>query len=501
MTDPKSRPARGTRARIARGLGATAAVLVVGTAGVGAWFYQRLDHNISTFSADGIATSRPPAGPTASGGGRPVNILLLGSDTRQDGNSDLGGGDEGVGHSDTAILLHVYADHQHAVGVSIPRDTLVTVPACKLPSGAWSTAKNNQMFNSAFTIGEYPQGNPACTQNTVEAMTGLRIDHTVVVDFKGFAAMTDAVHGVDVCVPNNVNSYGIHLTKGLQTVSGQQALDYVRARHGFGDGSDIGRMKRQQAFLSSLIKKIRSQGFNPTTLLPLADAATKALTVDPELGSAIKLADFAQTLQNIDLSDISFVTVPWRYQGDRVALVHPDVDTLWGLLRQDRTLTGQSAADPAASASPSDPASASPAPTASAAPAAGDIPLTVHNASRSTGLGGQAAADLKAKGYQKIVVGPDAAFRRTTLIGYAEGRQDAATQLAQLFPGAELRADPGSDGLTVTLGRDYAAGREPGADGGQPTGVPTTLPTGIPTGITENTRPADSDLCADLSFG
>ncbi|MEU9132933.1 LCP family protein [Kitasatospora sp. NPDC048540] len=499
MTDRTSRPAKTRRGRIARGLGATAAVLVVATAGVGAWFYQRLDHNISTFSADGVATSRPPAGPTASGGGRPVNILLLGSDTRQDGNGDLGGGEEGVGHSDTAILLHVYADHKHAVGVSIPRDTLVTVPACRLPSGSWSQARTNQMFNSAFTVGEYPQGNPACTQNTVEALTGLRVDHTIVVDFKGFAAMTEAVHGVDVCVPNDVNSYGIHLAKGRQTVSGQQALDYVRARHGFGDGSDIGRVKRQQAFMSSLIKKIRSQGFNPTTLLPLADAATKSLTVDPELGSAVKLADFAQSLQGIDLADISFVTVPWRYQGERVALVHPDVDALWALLRQDRTLTGQSAADPSATASPSAPQL--PSPTATA-PAAGDVPLTVHNASRAGGLGGQAAADLRTKGYLQVTVGPDTAFRRTTLIGYAQGQQAAADRLAQLFPGAEVQPDPAADGLTVTLGRDYAATRTTGPDAdGTAAGTPTALPTGIPTGITENTRPADSDLCADLSFG
>ncbi|MFJ1701986.1 LCP family protein [Kitasatospora sp. NPDC088346] len=499
MTDSKSRPAKGTRrARIARGLGATAAVLVVGTAGAGAWFYHRLDHNISTFSADGVAPTRPPAGPTASGGGRPVNILLLGSDTRQNGNNDLGGGEEGVGHSDTAILLHVYADHKHAVGVSIPRDTLVTVPACRLPSGNWSPQRTNQMFNSAFTVGEYPQGNPACTQNTVEALTGLRVDHTIVVDFKGFAAMTDAVHGVDVCVPNNVDSYGIHLAKGRQTVTGQQALDYVRARHGFGDGSDIGRVKRQQAFLSSLIKKIRGQGFNPTTLLPLADAATKSLTVDPELGSAVKLAEFGQSLRDIELSDISFVTVPWRYQGDRVALVHPDVDTLWRLLQQDRTLTGQSAADPAASPSPTaDPASA-----AASSPAAEQVALTVHNASRASGLAGQAATALRAQGYQQITVGPDTEFRRTTLIGYAAGAQEAANRLAQLFPGAELRVDPGAEGITVTLGRDYASAHSgEGTTPGEGAGAPTALPTGIPTGITENTRPADSDLCADLSFG
>ncbi|GAA2791756.1 hypothetical protein GCM10010441_16240 [Kitasatospora paracochleata] len=513
MTDAKSRPAEGAatarRSRLARGAGATAAVLVLATAGVGAWFYQRLDHNITTFSADGIATSRPPAAPTVSGGGRAVNVLLLGSDTREDGNSSLGGGDEGVGHSDTAILLHVYADHKHAVGVSIPRDTLVTIPACRLPDGRWTTTKTNQMFNSAFTIGEYKQGNPACTQNTVEAMTGLRVDHTIVVDFKGFAAMTDAVHGVDVCVPNDVDSFGIHLTKGRQTLQGQQALDYVRARHGFGDGSDIGRMKRQQAFLSSLIRKVQGEGFNPTTIFPLADAATKSLTVDPELGSAMKLADFAQSLQDIKLGDIKFVTVPWRYQGERVALVQPDANTLWNLLRQDRTLDGQTTAgQTGAPGSPSSSTSSTASPStgspsaATSAPAALDVPITVHNAAKSPGLAGKVGSTLRAKGYTDITVGPNTTPRRTTLIEYGPGRQTAAEQLAQLYPGAELQPEASADGLVLTLGQDRApADTADPTDGTGATPGSTALPSSIPTGISENTRPADSDLCSDLSFG
>jgi len=487
MTDVKRRPPRAARAprraRLARAAGATAAVLVLATAGVGAWFYRHLDGNISVFDPGGIATSRPPAAPPVAGGGRPVNVLLLGSDTRENGNSSLGGGEEGVGHSDTAILLHVYGDHRHAVGVSIPRDTLVTIPACRLPSGKWTSPHTGQMFNSAFTVGEYPQGNPACTQNTVEALTGLRVDHTIVVDFKGFAAMTDAVHGVDVCVPNDVDSYGIKLAKGRQTLSGQQALDYVRARHGFGDGSDIGRVKRQQAFLSSLIKKVQGQGFNPTTLLPLADAATKSLTVDPGLGTALKLADFAQSLQNIKLGDISFVTVPWRYQGERVALVHPDVDSLWDMLRKDRTLDGQSTGQVTASPTPS--------PSASSATA---VPIVVVNGSRTGGLAKQAAETLRAKGYQDVTTGADTTSRRTTVIGYASGLQAAAVQLAQYFPGADVRADANSDGVTITLGRDYASDESS-------TPAPTALPTGVPTAIAENTRKADSDLCSNLTFG
>ncbi|MFJ6777533.1 LCP family protein, partial [Kitasatospora sp. NPDC091257] len=320
-----------------------AAVLVLSVVGAGAWFYHRLDNNITTFDSGGVATERPPAPvPASPGASVPVNVLLLGSDTRDEGNDSLGGGDEGVGHSDTAILVHVYADHKHAVGVSIPRDTLVTIPSCKLPNGTWTTPKTDQMFNSAFTVGLAEKGNPACTQNTVEKLTGLRIDHTVVVDFKGAAAMSDAVGGVEACVPNDVNQYGIHLKKGLQKLSGQSAVDYLRTRHGIGDNSDIGRMKRQQAFLSSMIKKVQGQGFSLPTLLPLADAATKSLTVDEGLGTAMKLVDFARSIQDIKLSDVSFVTAPWRFAGDRIRLVQPDADALWKLLREDRTLDGQS---------------------------------------------------------------------------------------------------------------------------------------------------------------
>ncbi|MFJ5923795.1 LCP family protein [Kitasatospora sp. NPDC092948] len=524
MTDdtksPAAAPSRGRGRRIAQGLGATAAVLVVVATGLGAWYYQRLDHNITTFAPEGIASTRPPAGPPAPTGGHPVNVLLLGSDTRDDGNSDFGGGDEGVGRSDTAILLHVYADHKHAVGVSIPRDTLVTIPPCRLADGRWTTARANQMFNSAFSIGEFKNGNPACAQNTVEELTGLRVDHTLVVDFKGFAAITQAVGGVDVCIPNDVNAYGIHLTKGRQTVAGQQAIDYVRARHGLGDSSDIGRMRRQQAFMSSLIKKVQGEGFDLTTLLPLADAATKSLTVDPDLGSPYKLAEFAQSLQNIKLADIQFVTMPWRFQGARVAIVQPDADILWSLLRQDRTLDGRLTGDPAvpsAGASSADPsgtpsagASGSASPDASASPSATDspdganldVPIVVHNAAKSSGLAGRAALALRDNGYRDITVGDNTPARSTTLIEYSLDLRPAAERLARLYPGAELRAATRSDAIILTLGQDRAgadalAGPTPGTSGAPVGAIPST----IPTGITENTRPADSDLCSDLSFG
>ncbi|WP_035849427.1 LCP family protein [Kitasatospora azatica] len=486
---PEPSAAQHRRRHLAKIAGLTAAALVLATAGAGFWFYEHLNGNLSIFDSAGIASDRPPDGPADASGSQPVNILLLGSDSRANGNDTLAGGELGAGSSDTAVLLHVYADHRHAVGVSIPRDSLVDIPRCLLPNGKWTVPQHDQMFNSAFSLGASPTGNPACTQNTVETMTGLRVHHTIVVDFKGFATMTAAVGGVPVCVPNDINGFGIHLKKGRQNVAGQSALDFVRARHGIGDGSDIGRMKRQQAFLGALIKKIQDRGFDLTALLPLADAATKSLTVDPALGSPMKLASFAQSMRSIKLADITFVTAPWRYAGDRVALVHPDVDTLWTLLRQDRTLDGQSTGRPA------DPSTAAP---VSASPAVNlTVPVLVQNGTRTYGLSLQAVHELRAKGYQDVSAGSGGIEHAVTTIGYGPGHQGEAEQLAQYFPGADVRADAEATvPLTVTLGDDYAA---TAAATASPSAGPS--PTGLPTGIAQNSRPADADPCAGLTYG
>ncbi|MCX4749289.1 LCP family protein [Kitasatospora sp. NBC_01287] len=494
--EPRPGPAaHANRHRVARVAGLTAAVLVLATAGAGFWFYERLDGNLSIFDSSGISASRPPTGPSDASGSTPVNVLVLGSDSRSGGNDDLAGGDVGGGNSDTAILLHVYADHRHAVAVSLPRDALVDIPPCLLPGGHWTSAQHGQMFNSAFAVGGYPNGNPACAQNTVEALTGLRVDHTMVIDFKGFAAMTAAIGGVPVCVPSDVDGFGIHLKKGLQTVAGTQALAFVRARHGLGDGSDIGRMRRQQAFLAALVQKVRRQGFDLTTLLPLADAATRSLTVDPGLGTAMKLVTFVQSLHAVELGDLSFVTAPWRYAGDRVALVHPDADTLWTLLRQDRTLDGRSTGRPAGPSTAAGPAG----------PADPTLPITVQNGSGTTGLAVRAAEDLRDKGFQDVTAGIGGIDRAVTTIGYAPGHQADAERLAPYFPGADVRADSESDPLTVTLGTDYATARASAAATGapSPTGSPSPGPSpgAVPSGIAQNTRPADADICAGVTYG
>lgn len=462
-------------------------MLVVATVGA---IWIKINGNIHTFDANGESKNRPPANLAGE------NVLLLGSDSRSGSNSDFAGGVGDVGRSDTAILLHVYADHKHALGVSIPRDSLVTIPPCLLPDGKWSATQYNTPFNAAFSMGETIKGNPACTQNTVEKLTGLRVDHTIVVDFAGFAAMTDAVHGVQVCVPENIYQGDIDpnlgaqgtlvFPKGLQTVSGTKALDYVRLRHGMGDGSDIGRTQRQQAFISSMIKKVQSEGFNVSTLLPLADAATKSLTVDPSLDSATKLVSFGMSLKGINLKNIQFITAPWRYSGEKIALVHPDIDALWAALKADRTLSGANASGKTSTGS-----SPSPSPSPTAVDGSG-VDVAVYNGTTVTGLAAKAAATLQADHF--TVTGAATAASQshpTTLIEYGAGHQTSAALLARLFPGAQL-VPTTAPGVAVVLGSDYATA--------SPSSTATATPS-LSSSDAANARTADENPCQNLTYG
>ncbi|MEU5418737.1 LCP family protein [Streptomyces sp. NPDC020799] len=488
-----------------RNVGLAALAFVVLLAGGVGWFYLKLNGNISTFGADGLSDNRPPAGAAGQ------NVLVIGSDSRAGSNKDLGGGEGDVGRSDTAFLLHVYGDRKHAIGVSIPRDSLVDIPPCKLPDGSWTSEQTRVMFNSAFSVGDTAKGNPACTQNTVEKLTGLRVDHTVVVDFAGFSSMTSAVGGVQVCVPKdvyqgdlnpNLGSRGdLLFHKGQQSVSGQKALDYVRVRHGIGDGSDIGRIQRQQAFVSSMIKKVRSQGFSPTTLLPLADAATKSMTVDPGLGSADKLLSFAMSLKDIDLHNIKFITVPWRYAGNRVDIVRPDADALWASLKADRTIDGKDAGGKRG-ASPAPPEQPQQAMQADAPVSGKGVSVSVANGTTVEGLAARATSALEEHGY--TVTGTSTAATRdqgTTVIEFGPGEVDHARTLARLFPGAYVRG-AAAPGISVVLGHDYADGPSaaPSASSDSPSPEKSGSGTLSPD-VAEKARSADDDPCANLSYG
>ncbi|OKJ00025.1 LCP family protein [Kitasatospora sp. CB01950] len=478
-----------------------ASVAVVGTGG---YVYWRLNGNISAFDGEGISKDRPEAAAADSEGRRPMNILLIGSDSRDGANKDLGGGDEGGARSDTTILLHVYADHKHAVGVSFPRDAMVSIPRCMLPNKSWTKPQTSAMFNGAFSVGGTEQGNPACTQNTVEALTGLRVDHTMVVNFEGFAAMTKAVGGVEVCLPNPIHDYDLNpklpktggkeiYPKGVQKVEGQAALDYVRLRHGIGDGSDVGRMKRQQAFLSQLMKTVKTKGMSPTNLLPLADAATKSLTVDPGLAGVDKLLDLGTSLKDIDLHDIKFITTPWHYDGNRIGLNHPEVDQLWAALKADRTLDGT---DASGGQSPAPSESAAPSSSAPATPVNGTgIKVGVFNGSGAAGLGNKAAGALKAANFTVTATGNASSQNHaTTVVQYGSGQKANAEAVASLFPGATVEAGS-TAGISLILGKDYAASAGNGQGGTTPDPGP------LSSAVSNDARSADEDPCSNVSYG
>ncbi|MFE2726033.1 LCP family protein [Kitasatospora sp. NPDC059327] len=501
----------------------SAAGVLVLVAGAGGAIYLKLNANIKTFDADAIAGDRPPEAQADANGNKPVNVLLIGSDSRGKDNSDLGGGEEdGGARSDTTILLHVYADHKHAVGISIPRNAMVPIPACKLPNGSWSKAATSDLFNAAFSKGGSDDGNPACTQNTVEKLTGIRVDHTIVVDFQGFSAMTKAVNGVDICLPQPIYEGDINpklpkkgkvvLPEGKQKVEGQQALDYVRLRHGIGDGSDIGRMKRQQAFLGSLASNIKGQGLNPTTLLPLADAATKSMIVDPGLGSADKLLAFGLSLKNIDLHELKFVTLPWRFrtQDKNIDIIQSDATKLWETLKADRTIDGQNATgeQPAAAGqgAPTTPAapvasSSAPGPSADAGNAA--VKVSVYNGTTVSGLDGKASELLKGAKFAASKAGPAAATKyTTTMVEYGSGQKANADKVAALFPGASVEAAK-SPGITVIVGKDFAAanGDAAAAPGTPGASAAPSAPPSLPPSVTNEARSADDDICANTSYG
>ncbi|MFC4495962.1 LCP family protein [Streptomyces ovatisporus] len=335
-TAPGCRPGSRPRRRWLRWAALSTSLAVLGAAGAGWTLYEKLDDNIRTDVGTAKELKRYAAERPVAPAGEAKNILLLGSDSR-DGSNSAYGHDEGSPRSDTAILLHLSADRRRATGVSLPRDLMVDLPACRQADGSHIEPQFAQ-FNWAFQF-----GGAACAIRTVEKLTGVRIDHHLVVDFAGFKSLVDTVGGVDVCLPGAVRDRDskLDLPAGRQTLGGEDALSFVRARHGLGNGSDTDRMHRQQQFLGSLVKKVRSNGvlLNPAKLYPVVHSATSALTADEGLDSLGELYELVRGARDIPEDQVRFLTVPrqsYSRDGNRDELVQPAAGQLFAQLREDR---------------------------------------------------------------------------------------------------------------------------------------------------------------------
>ncbi|MFB7505640.1 LCP family protein, partial [Streptomyces broussonetiae] len=271
--------------------------LLVVAGGAGWALYAKLSANITADDAAARELARyERERPTALVRGA-QNILLIGSDTRAgEGNAQYGR-DLGSERSDTTILLHLAANRRSATAVSLPRDLMVDIPGCQKADGSRSQPVF-AMFNHAFQV-----GGSACTIRTVEKLTDVRIDHHVVVDFRGFKKMVDSVDGVRVCLKEPIDDKAarLRLPAGRVMLDGEQALGFVRARKSLGDGSDTERMERQQRFLGALVKRVQSGDvlLNPAKLYPVLDAATSSLTTDPELASLRGMYQLVRGLRTI----------------------------------------------------------------------------------------------------------------------------------------------------------------------------------------------------------
>lgn len=329
-------PTQRPRRRWARQLAWVVCIALVLSSVVGV-VYVRLASNIHRLDISALLGEDRPA--RAQG---PLNVLVMGSDTRTGIGTTRFGTDtvEGGAHSDTNLLVHLSADRQRAVVVSIPRDSMTRAPRdCTDPRSRAQDGPVRQ-WNRNFTL-----GGPACTIRTLEAATGVFVDHFVVVDFRGFADMVDALGGVDVCTPVPIRDEdsALDLPAGRHHLDGEQALGYVRVRKTLGDGSDLGRIERQQAFLSSVAQEATSSRLlaRPDRLYRFLDAATRSMTTDPGL-SVGGMQDIAASLQDLGVENIELVTVPTRpYPRDpnRVEWA-PAATGLWAAIREDRELPG-----------------------------------------------------------------------------------------------------------------------------------------------------------------
>jgi LCP family protein required for cell wall assembly len=456
-------PRAARRKKIIKWTSIGVATTLVAVLGVGAYVVIHLSGNIkhTALLQNGVTQAPEPVDPY---GNSPMNVLVIGSDTRDTAADCKLGGDCGTGaNADVEMLVHLSADRSNATIMSIPRDTETTLPAC--------TDTANKTSTNGGEIGQINstlQWGPSCTVTAVHDLTGLTIDHFIMVDFSGVIAMSDALGGVPVCVSNNMyDSYsGLRLHAGNNIVEGQTALEFVRTRHGFYDGSDLGREKSQHYFLSAMIRQVRAHMnlSDFTTLYGIANAATKALTVDDGLSGVTGLMGLATTMNKVPTDRITFVTMPWLYDptnNNRVIAWQPEAGQMFANIKNDVPYSGAHAA----TAGPASGTSASASPSAS--PSAGtpavvdsEVHVQIENGSGVSGRAASISQALVAEGFADATENGNAGSTATTVVYYPSDRLQSAQAVvgALGLPASSLKESGSYSEVTVVLGSDWTSG-------------------------------------------
>jgi LCP family protein required for cell wall assembly len=442
-------------------IGATLLAIVVMIAGIGVYTeYRRLDGNITKVDVGDLS------GRTVYGA---QNILVLGSQERagQRGHFGVAAGDSPLtSNSDNLLVIHLDPEHTHATVLSIPRDLFVYEPGCK--------ARNRMIGIGIQGPYTYPPGNiidgalniggPTCAVATVEDLTGVKLDHFVEFDFNSFRTMVDAIGGVEVCVPrggyHDPKSH-LNLSRGRHLLKYDQALAYVRTRDSLGGpdaGGDLPRIELQQAFISSVVQKVNKQGLlsNGLQLLSLANTATKALTVDQNLGSVSELASLARSLVHLTSRNVSLITLPttvdtfdYPTYAQHLMAVQPQDDVLYQMVRTGQIWHGHLPVQPY-----------------------NKVSVRVLNGTGEPGLAKRTAASLRKLGFSVAGVGNTTATSTTTVdfagLTQADGAYTLMTALKSFPAGQNTLAEPawqvGKPGVvTLILGTDFTGVNPPAA--------------------------------------
>ncbi|WP_030763637.1 MULTISPECIES: LCP family protein [unclassified Streptomyces] len=480
--------------------GGVLAFLLVGGAVAGYLYYDHLNGNLSVTDVAGAGT-----------GGfkkdQAINILVIGTDKRTGAGNEAYGDTDSVGHADTTILFHVSKDRTNATALSIPRDLIANIPACptKQPDGSTKTIAPTR--NTRFNTSLGQEGRDAgCTMRTVKELTGIEVDHFMMADFNAVKTLSTAVGGVPVCLAKPVNDEeGSHLKldAGEHRLQGEEALAFVRTRHGFGNNSDLDRIRIQQQFLGSMMREMKSKETltSPKKFLSLAEAATKSLGVDSGIGSIGKLTDLAGELKGIDTKNITFTTLPVLdnpaeppNKKATVVVDHTLADPLLQMIRGDVSLTEVEKKEAAAKeAADANTKAKQDALLQGNRAAAADVRVSVYNGG---GPKGSASTTLNwlqnSKGVSKSSNDGNAPSKvGATQLEYAPNQADQARALADMMglPATALKmgtADASAKTpMKLTLGPDF---QQPGAP----------LAAAVPQQLPEDVQQAQADkaVCA-----
>jgi LCP family protein required for cell wall assembly len=466
---PRRRAKRGKR-RILRGIAITVSAVVLGTAGAGYLYYEHLN---SKLKKDDLTLGNAMPDHKANAAGQtPLNILLIGSDARNSkANQKLGGARDTFDSpplADVQMLVHLSADRSNVSVISMPRDTLVKIPECTDPDNPQNTYPASELALTNESLG---RGGPGCTVATWFELTGITIDHFMMIDFAGVVSMADAIGGVPVCVEENIHSRnakgegsGLKLEAGTTYIQGEQALQWLRTRYGFKDGTDLSRAHGQHMYMNSMIRELRKNTklTDPNKLRKLAEAAIDSLTVDKGIDTVKDLYDLGTQLKSVPTSRITMTTMPNVYSQRRgyetkVEPMPGDAEQLFRMVREDIPLDGRAPKKPPAG------------PAASKDPAAapGEIAVMVRN---GTGGDGQFAEQGRAtavtglltdKGFALAKADTTLDPQKTTVLLFSNAELEGDAQAvakALGIPQSSVKKSTDATGIQLIVGADWRQG-------------------------------------------